>query len=248
MRRFAVMCAVVLLLASPAALAASSSGPGGSGSAVDPFRPEPPPPKSAGEHVTAYVGNRVRDLLDIFTLKLGWGTDKSIGVQLRVCRLVQVGAGIFEGYVFAIDRGCLGTMKEAEIEGGISLFYVGNIARKVIWQTKEAKQRNIFFGDVGDKGALTPADLKTYDDENQGWFTSTAQAQLPYLPKIELTIHWGEVFDFPLSIFGLFRVPPKFSKIEGPGGEMIPNPSSIFWHGKEDLDKLVEGEEEGQKE
>ena len=63
---------------------------------------------------------------------------------------------------------------------------------------------------------------------------STAQVQLPCLPKIEVSINWCEIPDFLLSIFDIdgFRVPPHFHKKDGPGGERIPAPS-IFWHGQE---------------
>ena len=126
-------------------------------------------------------------------------------------------------------------MKEAEVEAGFSIFYPSWIGRKVIWQSEEAKKKNLFFGDVGDKGELKFEELKMYDDENQGWFSSTLQVQAPYLPKIEITVNWGEIPDFLLSLFGIdgFRVPPPFHKHDGPDGERIPAPS-IFWHGQEE--------------
>jgi len=239
MRLSAIACVVVLLLLS-SGMAVAADGPGSADGRrmINPFPGSPARVEEEEEFDPAvYLGNRLRDLGDILTLKLGWGTHRSLGFQARVIGPVQVGAGIFEGWVFAIDRGCLGTMKEAEIEGGISILYPTYIARKVSWQTEEAARRNVFFGDVGDAGALTLDALKEYDDGNQSWFTTTAQAQLPCLPKIEITLHWGEVFDFPLSLFGVdgLRVPPAFYKEDGPdgkGGERIPAPS-IFWHGQE---------------
>jgi len=244
MKRIAAAGVVFLLLAmSYGAVAAESPGPGDR-LTVNPIIVQPPPPPEAPgplEAIGGYVWARVRDVGDILTLKLGWGTDKSIGFQARAIGPVQIGAGIFEGYLLAIDRGCVGIMKEGEVEFGVSVFYPSWIVRQVTWQTADAKRRNVFFNDVGKDGKLTPDAMKMYDDENQGWFVSTAQVQLPYLPKIELSIHWGEVFDLPLSFLAIpgLRVPPPFYKHPGPGGEnpeMIPAPS-IFWHGQEQFEK-----------
>ena len=241
MRRFAIVCGVVFLVLSAGRVtgAEAPAQPGKDQLKINPFPPivKADEEAPAREPIISYVGDRLRDLADVVTFKFGWGTARSLGFQVRLCYPIQVGAGVFEGWVFAVDRGCVGTMKEAEIEGGISIFYPAYIARKVIWQTEDAKRRNVFFGDVGDKKALLPEDLKMYDDENQNPLTSTVQLQLPCLPKIELSINWAELFDFPLSIFNLdkFRVPPPFQKQAGPDGEegeRIPAPS-IFWHGQE---------------
>jgi len=245
MKRIVLLCVVAcLLVSSSAVMAAENTGPD------DRLEIQPIPPPAVEEEETdpleaiaGYVGNRFRDFADILTLKLGWGTHRSLGFQLRLLAPFQIGAGIFEGWVLAIDRGCIGTMKEVEVEAGISVFYPTLIARKIIWQTEEAKRRNVFFGDVGDKKELTIDDLKAYDDGNQNWFTSTAQVQLPCLPKIEITINWGEIPDFILSFIPIsgLRVPPPFFKHDGPGGEdatpeRIPAPS-IFWHGQEKYEK-----------
>jgi len=238
MRRIAVVCAVAVLLGWTAwASGAEDTSAGDDRLNVNPF---PPPSQEEAEHgagtvLGEYVGNRFRDLADIVTLRLGWGTDMSLGFQLRLIRPLQIGLGTFSGYIFAVDHGCVGVMKQAEFEGGLSIFYVGYLARKVRWQTKEAERRNIFFNNVGEKGELTMDQLVMYDDKNQGWLTSTVMVELPYLPKVELTLNWGEVPDFLLSVFGVsgFRVPPPFHKIDGPNGERIPAPSSIFWHGQE---------------
>jgi len=240
MKRLTVLSAVAILLVAffscVPATAAESTGP----ERVHPTI-RPPAPREGDEDVLDVIGgylwNRFRDLADVVTLKLGWGTDRSLGAQLRLCYPLQVGAGIFEGYVLAIDHGCIGIMEEAEVEAGVSIYYPSWIARKVIWQTEEARKRNLFFGDVGEKGEVSLDAMKMYDDENQGWLTSTAQVQLPYLPKIEVTVNWGEIPDFVLSFFGLFRVPPKFHKVPGPDGEkgeLIPAPSSIYWHGQDE--------------
>ncbi len=244
MKWFGVACVTVpFVLCSYLAGAAEGAGPDRDSLRLDPFaeRPAPEEERSPLGAVGKYVGDRFRDLADIVTLKLGWGTHRSLGFQARATRLVQIGAGMFEGWVFAVDHGCVGTMKEVEIEGGISIYYLGYIARKVNWQTDEAEYRNVFFGDVGEKAELALEDLKMYDDENQGWFTVTAQLQAPCLPKVELTVNLGEIFDFPLSFFAIdgFRVPPAFHKQagpDGPDGERIPAPS-IFWHGQEEYEK-----------
>ncbi len=241
MRRLAVVGAVVLvLLFSHVIFAADDTAPGKDRLKINPIPPPQPREKEALEVIGDYIWNRFRDFADIFTIKLGWGTDMSLGFQLRAFRLLQIGAGVFEGYVFAIDRGCVGVMKEAEIEGGISIFYPTYLDRRIVWQSKEAERRNIFFGDTGKKGELNIKDMKMYDDGNQGWFTSTIQFQLPYLPKLELTLNWGELFDFPLSVLGIdgLRVPPAFYKRDGAAGdpvERIPAPS-IFWHGQEEYE------------
>jgi len=238
MKRVAVLCIIAWLLgtvAVPTVIAAESPGREERGVDINPIpEPEPEDDEHVGDVIGGYLWNRFRDLADILTIKLGWGTDKSLGFQLRLIRPLQIGMGRFEGYQLAIDRGCVGVMKEAEIEGGISFFYMGFLARKIIWQSDEAKKRNVFFGDVGEKGEITLDAMKMYDDENQGWLTSTVQAQLPYLPKVELTVNWGEIPDFALSLFGIsgLRVPPPFHKQDGPDGERIPAPS-IFWHGQE---------------
>jgi len=243
MRPVAALFAVLLLLAPCAAVAAEGPEPERSPLAVDPF-PEIVQPLAQEsdplELIASYVWNRFRDLGDILTIKLGWGNHKSIGFQARALGPIQVGLGYFEGWVFAIDRGCLGTMKEAEAEFGVSILYPTFIGRKVRWQTADAERRNVFFGDVGDKDELVFDDLKLYDDANQNPMSSTVQVQLPVLPKVEVTIHWGELFDFPLSFFDIngFRVPPAFHKIdgpEGPDGERAPAPS-IFWHGQEEFE------------
>jgi len=240
MKRFAVVSAVVVcVLCSQVVFAAEGSGPDDR-LTVNPIPDKPVVAEEEIEPLEAiggYLWARVRDFGDIFTFKFGWGTYRSIGVQARIIYPIQIGAGIFEGWVFAIDRGCVATMKEVEVEGGISIFYPSYIARKVIWQTDDAERRNVFFGDVGDKKELTLEDLKMYDDENQHALTSTAQVQLPCLPRIELSVHWGELFDFPLSFFQIsgLRVPAPFHKQDGPdgeNGERIPAPS-IFWHGQE---------------
>jgi hypothetical protein len=238
MKRVLLIVIVASLLSSGiVARAAEESGP--DRRIIEPF-PEKVAPKEKDvfEVIGDYLGDRFRDLADIVTLKLGWGNYRSIGVQVRLCYPLQLGAGIFEGWVFAIDRGCIGTMKEARIEGGVSIFYPSYVARKVVWQTDEAKKRNLFFGDVGEEKELTFDDLKMYDDENQHPLTSTLQVQAPCLPRLELSVHWSEVFDFPLSLFNIdgFRVPAPFHMKDGPGGEgaeRIPAPS-VFWHGQEE--------------
>lgn len=244
MRRIALFAAL-LLIVSATALAEESPAPFGTEDRllINPIVPTPPAPAEEDREVIGVIGDylwaRVRDFADIFTVKLGWGTDRSIGFQVRVVRPLQVGLGVFEGYQFVMDRGCVGVMKEAEIEGGISIFYPSYIVRQVSSQTDDAKRRNVFFNDVGETGELTDEAMKYYDDENNGWFTSSVQAQLPYLPKVELGVNWGELIDFPLSFFQIpgLRVPPPFYKRPGPdGGEMIPAPS-IFWHGQERFEK-----------
>ena len=242
MRPVLTVCVIGLLLLSSAVVLAAESPAPGTGPTINPIT-RPPDDEDRGpvSAIGGYLWNRFRDLADVVTLKFGWGTDKSIGFQLRACRPLQIGAGIFEGYVFAIDRGCVGVMKEAEIEGGISIWYPTFVARRIVWQSKEAERRNVFFGQVAKEGALSVDALKPYYDGNQGWLTSTLQAQLPYLPKIEVTVHWGEIPDFFLSFFGIsgFRVPPPFHKQDGPDGERIPAPS-IFWHGQEERYKTYE--------
>lgn len=203
------------------------------------YRSDEEADREVPEIIGGYFHNRWRDLWDIFTFKFGWGTEKSLGFQARAISLVQVGAGIFEGGQLVFDRGCVGTMHEYEMEGGISIFYPSYIVRQVTWQTKDAERRNVFFNNVGRDGAVTPESLKYYNDENNEWFMSTAQVQLPYLPKIEISVHWGELFDFPISFFGIpgFRVPAPFYKHpDATGEEMIPAPS-IFWHGQERFEK-----------
>ncbi len=243
MKRFAVVCALVLcVLGSGMTFAAESADPDGRLD-VNPIPTDPVEPIEDTEFdpITAiggYIWARVRDVGDIVTLKLGWGTHRSIGVQVRATRLVQVGAGCFEGWVVAMDRGCVGVMKEAEIEAGLSLWYVSYIARDVIWETEDAKRRNVFFGDVGDEKELTPDDLNLYDDENAHPLTLGVQAQLPCLPKIEAGVNLGEIPDLLLGFFHIsgFRVPPPFHMQDGPNGERIPAPS-IFWHGQEKYEK-----------
>ena len=244
MKRFTLVLAVmVCVVCSSLVFAADAPAPGDRLS-VEPIPKQPVEKKEKVDPLGAigsYLWARVRDFGDIFTFKFGWGTHRSIGFQARALYPLQIGAGIFEGWVFAIDRGCVGTMKEANLECGVSIFYPTYIARKVVWQTDDAKRRNVFFGDVGDKEELTPEDLKLYDDENQHALSSTLQVQLPCLPRIELSVNWGELFDFPLSFFqiGGLRVPPPFHKQVGPDGEKgerIPAPS-IFWHGQEKYEK-----------
>ncbi len=248
MKRLALTSAVVfLLLCSGIALAAEKKAPGDDRLKVNPI----PAPGDQNQEdrelidiLSDYIGNRFSDLADIVTLKFGWGTQRSIGFQLRLIYPLQIGAGIFEGWTLAIDRGCVGTMKEVEVEGGLSIFYPTYIARKVQWQNEEAKRRGVFIGDVGEKAEVTVSDLKMYDDGNQGWLTSTVQAQLPCLPKFEITFNWGEIPDFFLSFLPIdgLRVPPPFYKQDGPVAgenekpERIPAPS-IFWHGQEKYEK-----------
>lgn len=244
MRRIVVVSTLAVMLLAcwcVAARAAESTTPDRDRLKVDPFPPPVEEEKEPAELMGEYLGNRLRDLADIFTIKLGWGNYRSIGAQVRVIGPLQVGVGNFEGWVFAIDRGCVGTMKEVNIEGGISIYYTSFMARKIIWQTEEAKRRNVFFGDVGEKGELRTEDLKVYDDENQNPLTGTVQVQLPCLPRLELSVHWGEIPDFFLSIFGIdgIRVPPAFHKQAGPEGEKgerIPAPS-FFWHGQEKYER-----------
>ena len=237
MKRFAVVCALVLCVIvfqmAPAAEAAAAEDR----LDLNPITVEVPERDEEIDPLAAiggYIWARVRDLGDIVTLKLGWGTHRSIGVQARATKLVQIGAGSFEGWVVAIDRGCVGVMKEAEIEAGVSIFYISYVGRKVTWQTKDAERRNVFYGDVGEKGELTFEDLNLYDDENAHPGSVGAQVQLPFLPKIEAFVNLGEVPDFVLGFFhiGGFRVPPAFHKQDGPEGERVPAPS-IFWHGQE---------------
>ena len=242
MKRIAVLSVVLLFLVSSHASWAAENPAPEDQLTINPITPVAPDEEvDPLEAIGGYLWNRVQDFGDIFTIKLGWGTDKSLGFQARLIRPIQIGAGIFEGYQVALDRGMVGVMKEAEIEGGISILYPSYIARKVIWQSEAAKQANAFFGDVGPNAEITPESMKMYDDENQGWFVTTAQVELPYLPKVELSLNWGELFDFPLSFLGIhgFRVPPPFYKHPGPGDnpEMIPAPS-IFWHGQEQYEKF----------
>lgn len=231
---------VILVLGCSVVIAEEAPDRPGALPVPSPF-PEPEPERpgligSVTRSITNYTYNRVRDFADIFTIRLGWGTGRSIGFQARLARPIQIGAGMFEGTVLAIDRGHIGIMKEVEIEGGISFFYPSYQARKVTWQTAEAERRNIFFGDLGeDHGEITLDDLKMYDDGNRPWLSSTAKAQLPYLPKVELTINWGEIPDFVLSFIPIrgLRVPPPYHLQDGPGDERIPAPS-ILWHGQEE--------------
>jgi len=241
MKRFALVCAILICVVSSSVVLAAEEGPKPDDRLkVNPMPVQPVRPKKEIDPLEAiggYVWARVRDLGDIVTLKLGWGTYRSIGVQARATSLVQAGAGVFEGWVVAIDRGCVGTMKEAEIEAGLSIFYPSYIGRKVIWQTEDAKRRNVFFGNLDDTQELKLENMKMYDDENQHPLTVGAQVQAPCLPKIELFVNLGEIPDFVLGFFhiGGFRVPQPFHKQDGPdgeAGERIPAPS-IFWHGQE---------------
>jgi hypothetical protein len=249
MKRWTAVCVLALLLCGGISANAQTTNPD-----RDRLTIEPIPVRSASEAkdkeedvdplsaIGGYFVNRFRDLADILTLKLGWGNYRSIGVQARVTTLAQVGIGNFEGWVVAIDRGCVGVMKEAVLEGGVSIFYPSFIARKVRWQTEEAERKNIFFGDVGEeKNELTKEDLLYYDDENAHPLTVTAQVQLPCLPRIELTLNLGEIPDFVISLFGIdgFRVPAPFHKqyrTDEEKGERIPAPS-IFWHGQEKYER-----------
>jgi len=240
MKRLAVLCVVVsLLLSAHVALGAEATAPTTERMTLNPIPPPvvPEEEKDPLEAIGDYIWNRFRDFADIFTLKLGWGTDKALGFQFRAIGPLQVGAGIFEGYVFAIDRGCIGVYKEAEVEFGISVLYPSWIARKVVWQTPEAKRRNIFFGNAEGEVELDFKKMQFFDDENQGWFVTTIQFQLPYLPKFELSLNWGELPDFLLSFAGIdgFRVPPAYHlrfPNDGDAGERVPAPS-ILWHGQE---------------
>ena len=241
MKRFALVCVVLICIAgSHVVIAADGDPASGDRLKVNPFPTQPVEPEKETDPLEAigdYMWARVRDLGDIFTLKLGWGNYRSIGFQARATSLVQVGAGNFEGWVFAIDRGCVGTMKEAELELGLSVFYLGWISRQVVWQTEDAKKRSVFFGDVGEKKEITLEEMKMYDDENQHPLAVGAQVQAPCLPKIELFVNLGEIPDFVLGFFHIdgFRVPQPFHMQDGPDGEKgerIPAPS-IFWHGQE---------------
>jgi hypothetical protein len=252
MKRLTAVFAIALLLLAGVSASAQTASSDRDRLKIEPIMPKAAPVEGEEElededvdPITAiggYFGNRFRDFADIFTIKLGWGNYRSIGAQLRLTTLLQVGLGNFEGWVFAIDRGCVGVMKEAELEGGISFLYPSVIARKVKWQTEEAKKKNIFFGDVGEeKKELTREDLLYYDDENAHPLTATAQIQLPCLPKIELTINIGEIPDFIISLIPIdgFRVPAAFHKqyrTDKEEGERIPAPS-IFWHGQEKYEK-----------
>ena len=245
MKRFALVCVVLIcIVSSNVVIAAEGDSASGDRLDINPMPPQPVQPKKETDPLEAiggYLWARVRDLGDIVTLKLGWGNYRSIGFQAKATSLIQIGAGNFEGWVFAIDRGCVGTMKEAEMELGLSLFYLGWISRQVVWETEDAKKRNVFFGDVGEKKAITLEEIKMYDDENSHPMQVGAQVQLPCLPKIELFVNLGEIFDFPLSFFhiGGFRVPQPFYKQDGPDGEKgerIPAPS-IFWHGQEEYER-----------
>ena len=176
MKRLTAVVAIALLLLTGFSASAQTTNPDRDRLKIEPIQPKVPVEGEEGvededvDPLTAiggYFGNRFRDLADILTLKLGWGNYRSIGFQLRLTTLAQIGLGNFEGWVFAIDRGCVGVMKEAELEGGVSFLYPSVIARKVKWQTEEAKKKNIFFGDVGEeKKELTEEDLLYYDDEN----------------------------------------------------------------------------------
>jgi len=242
MKRVAIFVLIALVMI-PASLAQDAVPKPNDRLMIDPISPPPQVKQKEEREVIEVIGDylwaRVRDFSNIFTIKLGWGTDRAIGFQVRAIRPLQVGLGSFEGYQFAMDRGCVGVMKEASLEGGISIFYPSYIVRQVNSQTDDAKRRNVFFNDVGETGELSGDAMKYYDDNNQGWFTSTVKFMLPYLPKVEVSVHWGEAIDFPLSFFQIpgLRVPPPFYKRpDADGEEMIPAPS-IFWHGQERFEK-----------
>jgi hypothetical protein len=245
MKRLAIVTAVVFVLVASAGRPASAQELNPD---RDPLRINPIPEPSDKEKdedrdplevIGSYFANRFWDFCDIFTLKVGLGNYRSIGFQARLCRPLQIGAGIFEGNQFVLDRGTMGVMKQAEIEGGISVFYPAFIARKVKWQTKEAAMKNLFFGDVGDrKGPLTKEDLKMYDDELTPWGVTTAQIQVPCFLKLEASIRWCEMFDFLVSWLGIpgVRVPDPYYYKQHPSGEYVPAPS-VFWHGQEEYEK-----------
>ncbi len=244
MKRFALVCVVLICIVSPQmAFAADGDSTEGHRLRINPLPTKPVQPEEETDPLEAignYVWARVRDVGDIVTLKLGWGNHRSIGFQAKATSLVQVGAGNFEGWVFAVDRGCVGTMKEAEMELGISVFYLGWIARQVVWETEDAERRNVFFGDIGEKKEITLEEMRMYDDENSHPLQVGAQVQLPVLPKVELFVNLGEIPDFVLGIFNIggFRVPQPFYMQDGPDGEKgerIPAPS-IFWHGQEEYE------------
>jgi hypothetical protein len=253
MKRLAIVAAVALILVGLADRSASARNVG---SDRDPLKIQPIPPPAAEkqerdalEVIGDYFANRFWDFCDIFTLKFGLGNYRSIGFQARICRPLQVGAGIFEGNQVVIDRGTVGVMQQAEIEGGVSIFYPAFIARKVKWQTKEAAMRNLFFGDVGkEKERITKEDLKMYDDELQPWGVTTAQIQIPCFLKLEASIRWCEVFDFFFSWFGIpgVRIPDPFYYEQHPSGEYVPAPS-VFWHGQEEYEKYPPRKQENSK-
>ncbi len=221
-RLVAVVLAGLILLVSTASVAAEAEGEAKKG-------PSP---------VLVYLGNRLKDFSDIFSVKLALADGSSLLGHVRLTRLAQIGAGRFSGTKIGFDGPCAGTYGEGRVEYGVSVFYWAWIGRK--WSeagvTEQAAKRNQFFGKVDDIKA--DEQYREFYDGHRPWYTIGASAALPFLPGFEVEANPAEAVDFVLSIFGIpgLRVPPPFYKVDV-GGERVPAVGCIRWHGQEEFEQ-----------
>ncbi|MFW6107256.1 MAG: hypothetical protein ACOC8A_01050 [bacterium] len=197
---------------------------------------EPAPPKKSA--VAQYFGDRWKDFLDIFNLKLALGDGASFLVHVRPTRFLQLGVGRFAGTKVGFDGPSAGVFGEGRVEAGASIFYWAWIGRRTADEmiTKDAIKTNRFFGNVDD--IMAGSTYRLFYDANRPWHTVGGAFALPFLPGLEAELNPAEAIDFLLSFAnhpGL-RVPPPFRK-KTVEGEKVPDPYSIRWHGHEELEK-----------
>lgn len=188
--------------------------------------------------VLGYLGNRLKDFSDIFSLKLALADGSSVLGHVRLTRLAQVGAGRFSGTKIGFDGPCAGIYGEGRVEYGVSVFYWSWIGRKSSEAgiTEQALKRNQFFGRVDD--IKEDVQYREFYDGHRPWYTLGASAALPFLPGFEAEVNPAEAVDFVLSIFGVpgLRVPPPFYKVDV-AGERVPAVGCIRWHGQEEFEQ-----------
>ena len=180
-----------------------------------------------------YGTSRVKDLLDVISIKLAYNKIDSFVVHARAFQGAEAGFTHFNGWKIGNEKAGWGIIAEQKTGGGI-FGYPTWVKQNVYHQTATAKERRLFYADLGPAPDLGDQEPIHYDAENRNWFAGAVEVQLPLLPGIEVGVDYGEAADFVLSwipfVPGL-RVPAPFETTFDEKGRIVPKINTYHWHG-----------------
>lgn len=180
-----------------------------------------------------YGTSRAKDLLDVISIKLAYNKPDSFVVHARLMKGIEAGFTHFNGWKIGNEKCGFGVLAEQKTGGGLFI-YPTWVKQNMFHQSAEARERCLFYADLGLVPSLDDQEPIEYDAENRNWFAGAVELQLPCLPGIEIGLDYGEAADFVLSWIPFapgLRVPQPFTTTFDEKGRVVPKVNTYHWHG-----------------
>ncbi|HLU47062.1 MAG TPA: hypothetical protein VK116_03225 [Planctomycetota bacterium] len=148
--------------------------------------------RSIGQAIVDYPIDRAADLIDILGFDLYWG--RGVLAQAQATKVVQAGAGTFDGKILKYARRSIGISQELRAEAGLPLYYFTAYDRKAVAGNER------FLENHADLEGLGEAHYNLTDPNDRGFYEVGGRAAV--FVGVGVSFDVLQLADFFVGFFG----------------------------------------------